>query len=186
MVIAVLDASVLYPAPLRDFLMHLAVQEAFYARWTNQIHDEWTRNVLKNRPDLTVAKLERTRNLMNTNAKNSLVSHYESVIETLNLPDADDRHVLAAAIQANASVIVTANLRHFPKKTLADFGIRPLHPDDFILELLKTKPEETLMAFRTQRDSLFNPPVTTEILLETLEQQGLQQSTRQLFTMLEN
>jgi predicted nucleic acid-binding protein len=185
MLIAVLDASVLYPAPLRDFLMHLAVQEAFYARWTNQIHDEWTRNVLKNRPELTFAKLERTRNLMNTNAKNSLVSHYESLIETLSLPDPDDRHVLAAGIRANADVIVTANLRHFPKKTLTDFGIRPVHPDDFILELLNTKPEETLLAFCTQRDSLFNPPVTTQTLLETLEHQGLHQSTQQIAKRLE-
>jgi predicted nucleic acid-binding protein len=184
MLIAVLDASVLYPAPLRDFLMHLAVQEAFYARWTNQIHDEWTRNVLKNRPDLTSSKLERTRNLMNTNARNSLVSHYEPLIETLTLPDPDDRHVLAAAIRANADVIVTANLRHFPKKTLAEFKIRPLHPDDFILELLNIKPEETLMAFCTQRDSLFNPPVTTQTLLATLEQQGLQRTTQQLLKML--
>ena len=107
MIKAVLDASVLYPAPLRDLFMHLAVQEVFRARWTNLIHDEWIRNVLKNRPDLTFARLERTKNLMNENAKNSLVTHFEHRIEALSLPDSDDRHVLAAAIQTKADVIVT-------------------------------------------------------------------------------
>lgn len=50
---AVYDACVLYPAPLRDLLMHLALSDLFRAKWTNEIHDEWIRNVLKDRPDLT-------------------------------------------------------------------------------------------------------------------------------------
>lgn len=185
MLIALLDASVLYPAPLRDFLMHLAVQEAFRARWTNQIHEEWTRNVLKNRPDLSYAKLERTKLLMNENAKNSLVSHFEAIIETLDLPDPDDRHVLAAAIHSHADVIVTANLRHFPKKTLGSFGIRPLHPDHFILELLQDQTDNVLNAVLQQQAGLFNPPVTMQELLDTLFQQGLQHSTKQLAILLE-
>lgn len=48
----VYDARVLYPAALRDFLMHLAITNLFEARWTDMIHDEWIRNVLKDRPDL--------------------------------------------------------------------------------------------------------------------------------------
>jgi predicted nucleic acid-binding protein len=184
MLIALLDASVLYPAPLRDFLMHLAVQEAFRARWTNQIHDEWIRNVIKNRPDLSYAKLERTKLLMNKNAKNSLVSHFESIMETLHLPDADDRHVLAAAIHARADVIVTANLKHFPKKTLSEFGIRPLHPDDFVLELLTDHSRNVLTAIRQQQIRLSNPRVTMPELLETLLQQGLKRSTEELAVFL--
>jgi hypothetical protein len=42
----VYDACVLYPAPLRDFLMWLALSGAFRARWSAQIHDEWKRNLL--------------------------------------------------------------------------------------------------------------------------------------------
>lgn len=184
MLTALLDASVLYPAPLRDFLMHLAVQEAFRARWSNQIHDEWIRNVLKNRPDLKVTRLERTKLLMNQNAKNSLVTHYELHIQRLHLPDSDDRHVLAAAIQTHADVIVTANLRHFPKKNLAEFGIRPLHPDDFILELLNTQTNEVLTAIHQQQRSLINPSVSLQTILDTLEQQGLARSTKQLALLL--
>ena len=184
MIKAVLDASVLYPAPLRDLLMHLAVQEVFRARWTSLIHDEWIRNVLKNRPDLTLARLERTKNLMNENAKNSLVTHFEHHIEALSLPDSDDCHVLAAAIQTKADVIVTANLRHFPKRTLASFGIRPLHQDEFLLELLQENSQGVLTAIGVQQSSLSNPPVTMPNLLETLEQQSLKHSVKQIRAIL--
>jgi hypothetical protein len=57
---ALYDACVLYPAPLRDLLMQLALTDLFRARWTDQIHDEWIRSVLKNRPDLTLEKLTKT------------------------------------------------------------------------------------------------------------------------------
>ena len=57
---ALYDACVLYPAPIRDVLMHLALADLYRARWTNAIHDEWIRSVLKDRPDLTRAQLERS------------------------------------------------------------------------------------------------------------------------------
>jgi len=59
--IALYDACVLYPAPLRDLLMHLALTDLFQARWTNAIHEEWMRSVLENRPDLRREQLERLR-----------------------------------------------------------------------------------------------------------------------------
>ncbi len=63
--IALYDACVLYSAPLRDLLMQLALTDLFQARWTDEIHDEWIRNVLKNRPDLTIEQL--TRRFFRTN-----------------------------------------------------------------------------------------------------------------------
>ena len=112
--VAVLDACVLYPAPLRDFLMHLAVLDTFQAKWTEEIHTEWIKNVLKNRPDLRAERLERTRQLMNAHTRDAVVENYENLIESLKLPDENDRHVLAAAINAKADFIVTFNLRDFP------------------------------------------------------------------------
>jgi predicted nucleic acid-binding protein len=114
----VFAACVLYPAPLRDLLMHLAVTDVVRARWTESIHDEWIRSVLADRPDLTREQLERTRSLMNTHVRDALVEGYESLIPGLTLPDPEDRHVLAAAIRAGASVIVTFNLRDFPADAL--------------------------------------------------------------------
>ena len=60
----VLDACVLYPAPLRDFLLRLALTGLFAARWTDEIHQEWIRNLSKNRPELA-GNLSRTKELMN-------------------------------------------------------------------------------------------------------------------------
>jgi len=94
--IAFLDASVLYSAPLRDLLMHLAVRDLFAARWSDRVHEEWIAALLRNRRDLTQEQLARTRRLMDENINDALVSGYEHIVDQLTLPDADDRHVLAA------------------------------------------------------------------------------------------
>ena len=94
----VYDACVLYPAPLRDLLMHLALTDLYRARWSDAIHDEWIRNVLAKRDDLTLQQLERTRQLMNSHVRDSLVTGFEYLIPSIALPDPDDRHVVAAAI----------------------------------------------------------------------------------------
>src|SRR5580700_413996 len=110
---AILDACVLYPAPLRDFFMRLAVK-LYQPKWTDTIHEEWIESILANRPDLTRAQLTRTRELMNQHGGACIVSGYESLISNLELPDPNDRHVLAAAIAAPARIIVTFNLSDFP------------------------------------------------------------------------
>jgi predicted nucleic acid-binding protein len=133
---ALYDANVLYPAELRNFLMHLALTGLFRAKWSADIHEEWMSNLLRNRPDLTRAKLERTRSLMDRHALDALVIGYEHLIPDLTLPDPKDRHVLAAAIQGNATVIVTLNRRHFPAQLIAPFGLEAQHPDAFVMRLL--------------------------------------------------
>ena len=112
------DANVLYPAPLRSVLMFLAQTDLFRARWTLDIHEEWIRNLLLKRPDLSREKLEGLRDMMIDTIPDSLVTGYEPAIAGLNLPDPNDRHVLAAALRANAEIIVTANLKDFPPESL--------------------------------------------------------------------
>ena len=133
--VVVFDACVLYPAPMRDFLIRLATAGLFAAKWTDRIHDEWTRSLLATRPDLANA-LKRTRSLMDQAVPDCLVEGYEPLIEGLSLPDPDDRHVLAAAIRAGAQTIVTINLRDFPAPSLAPFGIEAVHPDTFVEQQL--------------------------------------------------
>lgn len=179
--VAVLDACVLYPAPLlRDLFMHLAVVDTFAARWTEMIHDEWTRNVLKSRPDLRPEQLARTRESMNRHTRGAVVEDYEHLIETLDLPDADDRHVLAAAITAEAGLIVTFNLRDFPANKLAQYGIQAIHPDEFCLLLIDAEPELVLTAARNQWNSLKNPPKPLVEFLATLSAAGLSKTVEQL------
>lgn len=172
-VTALLDANVLYPAPLRDCMMRLALTGVFRARWSNDIHEEWMRNVLENRPDLTRERLERTRDLMNAHAGDCLVTGYEPLIPALVLPDEDDRHVLAAAIVGRADVIVTFNLKDFPDDALRSFAITAQHPDDFVCDLIDLDGA----AVRAQRASLKNPPRTAPDLLQTLRDNGLVHAT---------
>ncbi len=180
---AVYDANVLYPAPLRDLLMRLALTDLFRARWTDDIHDEWIRNVLEARPDLTREQLERTRGLMNANVRDCVVEGYQSLIPGLELPDPDDRHVLAAAIRANASVIVTFNLKDFPATQVGRYGVEAQHPDEFIAHLIDLNQAKVCAAAEEQRRSLRNPPKTVEEYLETLLKQGLPQTASLLASL---
>jgi predicted nucleic acid-binding protein len=179
------DACVLYPAPLRDLLMHLALTDLYRAKWTNEIHDEWIRNVLANRGDLSRKLLERTRDLMNSHVRDCLIDGYQELIQTLSLPDKDDRHVLAAAIHAKCAVIVTYNLKDFPKKTLDKYGIEAQHPDEFITHLIDLSPEAVCVAIRKHRLSLKNPPKTADEYLETLAKQSLNKTIVQLSSLRE-
>ena len=173
--IALLDACVLYPPALRDVLMWLATARAYRPRWSEMIHTEWMRSVLANRSDVTREQLERARRLMDQVDAESLVSGYEGRIDALILPDANDRHVLAAAIQAQASVIVTFNLSDFPKTILAPYGIEALSPDTFLCRLLDTDEEQVLVGVRRHRASLRRPAKTVEEYLSTLQSNGLSQ-----------
>mgnify|MGYP000855276834 FL=1 len=131
---ALLDSSVLFPAFISSLLLWLASASLFRVRWTDQIHEEWIANRLDRYPDLNRAQLERRRKRMDAEFPDSLVTDYEGLITGLSLPDLNDRHVLAAAISCRAHVIVTANLRHFPESSLAQYSILAQHPDDFILD----------------------------------------------------
>jgi predicted nucleic acid-binding protein len=177
---AVYDANILYPAPLRDLFIRLAQAGLVQARWTEQIHEEWLRNVLADNPRLSPARLGRTRTLVNEAVRDCLVTGYEDLIDSLSLPDADDRHVLAAAIRASAEVIVTYNLTDFPAETLARFDIEARHPDDFLIYLLDLAPDTVCSAVKRQRESLRNPPKTAQELLATFEGHGLTQTVARL------
>jgi predicted nucleic acid-binding protein len=177
---ALFDACVLYPAPLRDFLMQLAITDLFRAKWTDEIHDEWIRNLLKNRSDLTKERLHRTRDLMNSHVRDCLVSGYQDLIPSLVLPDTNDRHVLAAAVCAGANVIVTFNLSDFPAATLGQYGIEAQHPDDFITHLIDLAPSVVCEAAKRQRMSLKYPPQSVAGLLAAYERQGLAQTVAEL------
>jgi hypothetical protein len=100
--VAFLDASVLYPAFLRNMLMYFAVNDLYQLRWTARVHEEWMAALLRNRPDIPRAQLERTRHLMDSHIDGVLVEGYEHRIKSIMLPDADDCHVLAAAIRCEA------------------------------------------------------------------------------------
>jgi predicted nucleic acid-binding protein len=182
--VAVLDACVLHPAPLRDLLLRLAMTEIYRARWSEAIHDEWMRSILQRRPDLTLGRLERTRRLMDASVPDSLVTladrHQPQRSMSRGLPDPDDEHVLAAAVHGGAEVIVTYNLDDFPAAVLQPHGVTAEHPDTFLCGLLQLSPLAFIDTVRKQQGALRNPLRTMDELLVTLDDLGLAQTVAEL------
>ncbi|MGH7576978.1 MAG: PIN domain-containing protein [Longimicrobiales bacterium] len=178
----VYDANVLYPAPLRDFLVRLGVSGLVRSRWTDAIHDEWIRSLLRNRPDLTPDHLRRTRALMDRAVRDCLIMSYEDRIDDLSQPDPDDRHVLAAAIHANAEIILTFNTRDYPKATLASYSIVAQRPDDFVAKLFDRDAGAICAVARAQRSALISPVQSVKQFLTTLRGVGLTKTAAHLET----
>jgi hypothetical protein len=171
--VALLDACVLYSASLRDLLMWLAIEGVYAPKWSEMIHEEWMRNLLLARPDLLPDRLARTRKLMNARNPDAVVTDFEHHIPSITLPDADDRHVVAAAITGNCHVIVTFNLKDFPDAVLAPYRLTAVHPDSFILQCFMDSPVSSLTAIKQQHQSLLSPPCTMTDLLQKLIRCGL-------------
>jgi len=154
--------------------MELAAGAGLYrAKWTERIHEEWTGNVLKDRPDLSRDQVFRTRDLMNSAVADALVEGYEDLIPSLRLPDANDRHVLAAAIASVSDAIITFNLRDFPRSELEKYRLDALHADDFIFHLCEVDDAAVLLSAQHCCTRLKNPPRSPADYLDTLERQGL-------------
>lgn len=177
---AFLDASVLYPVSLRNLLMRLTLAGLYQARWSAHVHEEWIRAVLRDHPALPAARLHELRAAMDERAEDSVVTGYEPLIESMTLPDPNDRHVLAAAIVAGADVIVTRNLRDFPDEVLAPYNIEPQHPDEFIRHMLDLAPVVVVDAVRSQQARLINPPVPMPELLALFERLELVETVNEL------
>ncbi|MDW8844665.1 PIN domain-containing protein [Erwinia sp. MMLR14_017] len=176
----VLDACVIYPNMLRDLLMRLGLSGLYQPKWTAIIHDEWQRNLVKNMPGVNLEKVKHVEVLMNRALPDALVTGFEPMIAGLSLPDADDRHVVAAAIKCNAEVIVTFNLKDFPPESLDALDIEAMHPDEFILDLIDLNLALVLQSARTQRTSLKNPPMEADEYLASLLKLGLPMTVRAL------
>lgn len=170
---AFIDANVFYGARLRSLVLFVAQTKIFRARWSDQVHDEWVRNLIANRPDLKPEDLAGTRALMNAAVPDCLVEGYEPLMESMDLPDPDDRHVVAAAIMARASVIVTFNERDFPGDVLAGFGLHTKHPDQFLREAFGVQPELFVEAVKDDFVHYRNPPLVYKDYLASLAKAGI-------------
>lgn len=137
------------------------------------IHEEWIRNLLVNRADLKRRQLEVVRDLMDENVPGSVVAGFEGLIDSIELPDKDDRHVVAAALQTHAEAIITFNLKDFPDEELSKYGMTALHPDDFIVHLIEINVGAVIEAARRHRRSLKSPPFTATEYLDLLLRQNL-------------
>ena len=173
---AFLDASVLYPSTIRSVLMFLAAFDAFRARWSEDVHREWTAALARDRPDLDAKRIARTRALMEAHLPEAMVTGYEHRIAALVLPDPNDRHVLAAAVQCKARIIVTSNLKHFPKSALGSHGVLAQHPDEFVCDLIDADRDQAVLAFAADRARMVNPPKSVAEYIAGIEVGGMKKA----------
>lgn len=172
--IVVYDANVLYPNTLRDLLIRIAQQpHLVQAKWTDTILDEMLRNLRKNLPDISAEKANRLRERMNAAVRDCLVEGCEPLVDALELPDPDDRHVLAAAIKAGAQIIVTKNGKDFPKGKLAPWSIKVKSPDNFVYDTLDIDSRAIWACIQQIVDSRTRHPVTIDDVIAELERDGL-------------
>ncbi len=172
--IVLYDADVLYPNTLRDLLIRIAQHpHLVQAKWTEEILDEVANALRKNLPDISDEKVSRLLELMNVAVRDCLVSGYEPLVETLELPDPGDRHVLAAAIRVNAQVIVTRNVKDFPAGRLAQWDIKAKTPDNFVRDVIGISREAVWACIQQIVDSRRRRPVTIDDVLSELERAGL-------------
>lgn len=164
----VLDACVLYPAPIRDLLLHLAAEDLYSPKWSKRIHNEWIRNLLTNRPDLEKTNLDRTQKLMDDAFPEAIVKNFSDLEKKLSLPDPDDNHVLAVALKSRSTKIITFNLKDFPSKKLTPHNVKAVHPDSFIVNLIQTDEEKAKRAFLNQVINLKTPAMTEIEVLNVL------------------
>ena len=126
-----LDACVLYPTVIRNLLISVSGEQKWDLIWTEQIFEEWRRASKKINLEAK-AETEAEIAILKSKYPKSMVNDYEKQIPKLYLPDKNDIHVLAAAIEGKASSIVTLNLRDFPNYELKKYGIRAVHPDELL------------------------------------------------------
>jgi hypothetical protein len=178
--VAVFDACVLYPFHLRNIVVQAAVDRLVEARWTDEIHDEWMRNLVVDVPAIPMERLQVTRRLMNDALPAATVGGYEKHIPRITLPDPDDRHVVAAGIVANATHVLTWNLRHFPANELKKFGLRRMSPDAFLAGLFDQIPDLVISSLANARRNLSKTGVSASDFIAILERQKLVQVAKRV------
>lgn len=170
--VVVLDANVLYPYRMRDALLRFAEAGLFRARWSPAILDEWRRSLLVRRPELE-GSIDAQIRAMARAFPESCVTGADALIASLDLPDANDRHVLATAIRTGAEHIVTENLKDFPDGALGPFGITAVTADDFLSSTFELYPGDAFRAIRTMRRAYGNPPFSPGEFIFDLQAKGL-------------
>lgn len=168
-----LDTNVLYPAGIRDILIQPAVYDLYRPKWSPDIFREWMRIDRRIREDHNPERVRRTQKDLDSVFSDALVISYESLIDKLNLPDPDDRHVLAAAISGGCDFIITQNISDFPSETLESYGIEAHRPDEFLVMLCETYPQEFLESTRAILKRLKNPPYSVGTYLDMRLKDGL-------------
>jgi predicted nucleic acid-binding protein len=178
----VLDTNVIYPIDIRDLLFWFASYDLFTPKWSKHIFEEWE-NVMS-RKSVPTKEIEKRISKAQLAFPDALVENYESLVDSLTLPDENDRHVLAAAIKTNANIIVTNNIKDFPSEYLASFGLTAKSADDFLTDTIDLNNELAVEAFRALVLNRTNPNLDEFEVLDRLRNNGLVETANYLHALL--
>lgn len=163
----VLDSCVLYPMYLRDTLLCVAEAGMYQVRWTEEILAGAFRNLVKD-GRMNRIQADRLNQVMNLAFPEALLDMTDDLLPCMD-NDEGDRHVLAAALVGKAEIIVTDNLKHFPKKSLEKFNVVAQSADEFLLSLLDLSGDRLMSAVATQANRTKKPQLTVIDLLTLLK-----------------
>lgn len=179
---AVLDTNVIFPVIIRDLLFWFAHYDLYTPKWSSHIFDEWA-SVMERKGVPKEEVLKRV-NVANKAFPDALVLNYEGLIKTLELPDPNDCHVLAAAIKTNANVIVTNNLKDFPIDYLQTFGLKAISADDFLTDIIDLNHDDAIRAFQEMVLYKKSPPLDEYQVLDLMRKCGLKDTADYLHALL--
>lgn len=178
----VLDTNVIYPIDVRDLLFWFASFDLYTPKWSKHIFSEWA-SVME-RKGVSTVEIEKRLAKANDAFPDALVKNYESLLESLKLPDEKDRHVLAAAIKTNANVIVTNNIKDFPNNYLSRFGLTAKSADDFLTDTIDLNNNLATEAFRSLVLNRANPDLDEYEVLDRLRKNGLKDTANYIHSLL--
>lgn len=178
----VLDTNVIIPIEIRDLLFWFAHDGLYTLKWSKHIFDEWE-DVMK-RKEVSEGEIRKRIGWANQAFPDAMVDNYEVLIDSLTLPDAKDRHVLAAAIRTNANIIVTNNLKDFPEEYLDTFGLSAKSADDFLTATIDLNPNVAVDSFRKLVMNRRNPDLDEYEVLDCLRRNGLKDTANYLHALI--
>ena len=174
---AFVDACSLVSPLRRNLLLSLAEGEFFRLRWSArvlEVEHAITRSYAKKEVEDGAERAAKARRAMERAFEEAVVSGYEDLQPGLGeLPDANDAHVIAAAVKTRASVIVTENLRDFPERILKPLDLEAKTADEFIADTVDLDIGWAIPIIRRMRERLKRPEKTAEALLLAMEASGL-------------
>lgn len=177
-----LDTNVIYPVIIRDLLFWFAHYNLYTPKWSKHIFDEW-KNVMI-RKGIPETEADKRVERANTAFPDALVKNYDDLINSLQLPDPKDCHVLAAAIKTNADLIVTNNLKDFPEAYLNTFGLKAKTADDFLTDIIDLNHEQAVNALKEMVLYKRNPELDEYQVLDQLRKANLKDTANYLHALL--
>jgi len=178
----VLDTNVVYPVVIRDILFWFAYHDLYTPKWSEHIFDEWKSVMMEK--GVSEQDVDKRISKANLAFPDALVQNYKGLIDHLELPDKDDRHVLAAAIKTNANLIVTNNIKDFPEEYLQSFSLSAKTADDFLTDIIDLNQEQAVAAFKEMVLNKKNPKQDEFDVLNLLRNAGLNDTANYLHALL--